>query len=255
MSSTKNKNAGFISLLKSSQDLSIDIPDLAHLLGKFIARAVADKILHHSFLEHTPVVSIFLSSFSFLEKQLESDYFWDTQKSPAAEEALKVANVLIEKNNGLELDMVWGVGGGQRPVRLLSEKIHLLIQEYFSSADKAEAERCLQSLGVLHFHHELVYTLLIQTSEKKEHEVRCVVLWSWFSTDSHFKKWNLQFALALDLLKYLQASSVLTVQQLSKGLERLFSDTSDISLDIPSFHQFLERCDYSLESSTGKKMN
>jgi hypothetical protein len=37
----------------------------------------------------------------------------------------------------------------------------------------------------------------------------------------------------------LGASSVLTVQQLSKGLERLFSDAADISLDIPTFHQFL----------------
>jgi programmed cell death protein 4 len=84
---------------------------------------------------------------------------------------LDFAQILIDKNNGLELDMVWGVGGGLRPVRILSEKIDLLIQEFFSSADKAEAERCLVSLGVPHFHHELVYTLLIQTSEQKEHEV------------------------------------------------------------------------------------
>ena len=33
----------------------------------------------------------------------------------------------------------------------------LLLKEYLSSGDIAEATRCLQDLEVPHFHHELVY--------------------------------------------------------------------------------------------------
>lgn len=79
--------------------------------------------------------------------------------------------MLISSNSGVELDTVWGIGGGLRPVRILSEKMDLLIQEYFNSSDKPEAERCLRTLAVPHFHHELVYMLLVDTAEKKQHEV------------------------------------------------------------------------------------
>lgn len=47
---------GFNSMLSSLDDLTIDVPDAPQILGKFIARAVADKILHHSFLENNVLV-------------------------------------------------------------------------------------------------------------------------------------------------------------------------------------------------------
>lgn len=37
----------------------------------------------------------------------------------------------------------------------------LLLKEYLSSGDIAEATRCLQELEVPHFHHELVYEVSI----------------------------------------------------------------------------------------------
>lgn len=40
---------------------------------------------------------------------------------------------------------------------LLFFQIVLLLKEYMSSGDIAEATRCLQELDVPHFHHELVY--------------------------------------------------------------------------------------------------
>ena len=56
----------------------------------------------------------------------------------------------------VRLDNVWGVGGGTRPVKYLVKKMVLLLQEYLSSSDIAEATRCLTELEVPHFHHELV---------------------------------------------------------------------------------------------------
>ncbi len=35
--------------------------------------------------------------------------------------------------------------------------MNLLLREYLSSGDIAEATRCLKDLDVPHFHHELVY--------------------------------------------------------------------------------------------------
>lgn len=37
----------------------------------------------------------------------------------------------------------------------------LLLKEYLSSVDVKEATRCLQELEVPHFHHELVYEVLV----------------------------------------------------------------------------------------------
>ena len=57
----------------------------------------------------------------------------------------------------MRLHNVWGVGGGSQPVKALSRRIHMLLEEYVSSCDATEAGRCLKELEVPHFHHELVY--------------------------------------------------------------------------------------------------
>lgn len=67
---------------------------------------------------------------------------------------------LLSMRHGLvRLDNVWGVGGGTRPVKYLVKKMSLLLEEFLSSADIAEATRCLLELEVPHFHHELVRIL------------------------------------------------------------------------------------------------
>jgi len=129
-----------------------------------------------------------------------------------------LADVLLNKNSGLELDAVWGIGGGQRPVRVLSEKMDGIIKEFFSSADAEEVGRCLKDLAVPHFHHEFVYKLLISTAEHKDKDT----------------------LLSVDLLKTLVNMGILTLQQVEQGFERVYSDAQDISIDIPTFHAFLE---------------
>lgn len=65
----------------------------------------------------------------------------------------------------VRLDNVWGVGGGTRPVKYLVKQMVMLLEEYLSSSDIAEATRCLQELEVPHFHHELVSNLLTRSSK------------------------------------------------------------------------------------------
>jgi len=186
--------SGFALILSQLPDLAIDVPNVAHDIGKFMSRAIMDKALHHGFL---------------------TDF---KPKSEKGEEAIKHAQVLIAKNNGLDLDTVWGFGGGLRPVKVLSEKIVALLEEYLSSSDVAEAQQCLSDLSVPHFHHELVYNAIYFGGERKQRDVDLI----------------------LELLKALSNNGLLTSQQLNSGYERIFSNANDISLDIPTFHSFLE---------------
>ena len=85
----------------------------------------------------------------------------------------------------MRLDNVWGVGGGRRPVKVLVNRVRihpslttyarekfdfsqikLLLEEFLSSADLKEAERCLLDLDVPHFHHELVYEAVVLVLER-----------------------------------------------------------------------------------------
>ena len=65
------------------------------------------------------------------------------------------------KHGMVRLDNVWGVGGGVRPVKYLVKKIVLLLKEYLCSGDIQEATLCLKELEVPHFHHELVYEVML----------------------------------------------------------------------------------------------
>jgi len=186
--------AGFAQILSQLPDLAIDVPNVAHDLAKYISRAIMDKALHHGFL---------------------NDF---NAKSDKAKEAIKQGQVFIQMNNGLDLDTIWGVGGGLRPVKVLSEKIIDLLEEYFVSSDQGEAQKCLGELDVPHFHHELVYNALYFAAERKQREVDLVI----------------------SLLKALSKNGLLTSQQIHSGFERIFSNANDISLDIPTFHSFLE---------------
>lgn len=52
-----------------------------------------------------------------------------------------------------------------RPVKSLVRQMNLLLKEYLSSGDAAEAQRCLRELEVPHFHHELVYETVVMALE------------------------------------------------------------------------------------------
>lgn len=140
---TRDIAAGFDLLLRELEELSLDTPDAADILGNFIARCVADDCLPPAFVSnHTKVTDA---------KMLA---------------CLKRAKVLLSMKHGIaRLDNVWGVGGGQRPVMFLISKMNLLLKEFLSSSDYEEAVRCLRELEVPHFHHELVYEAVVLALE------------------------------------------------------------------------------------------
>jgi len=99
---------GFDLLLERADDLAVDTPKLADLLGRFLARAVADEALPPKYI---------------MERAADPDL------SPVAIAAVKEAQVLLNVKHGLaRLSEIWGNDGGRRPVMQLSRKIDMIIQ-------------------------------------------------------------------------------------------------------------------------------
>ncbi|XP_027645072.1 programmed cell death protein 4 isoform X2 [Falco biarmicus] len=138
-----------------------------------------------------------------------------------ARAALDRATVLLSMTKGgKRIDNVWGSGGGQQSVKHLVKEIDMLLKEYLLSGDVLEAERCLQELEVPHFHHELVYEAVVMVLESTGEKT---------------------FKMILDLLKSLWRSSVITVDQMKRGYERVYCEIPDINLDVPHSYSVLER--------------
>lgn len=94
--------------------------------------------------------------------------------------AIRRAETLLHMKQGwAHLDNVWGMGGPLRPVKTITKQMALLLKEYLSSRDIDEAHRCLRDLEVPHFHHELVYEVIVMTMESLSHtteEAMCELL-------------------------------------------------------------------------------
>jgi len=196
--STNDLSNGFNELLNNLQDLTLDTPDAPTILGQFIARAVADDCLTWEFIEG----------------------YKGKVDSKLVIHALEKAEVLLQMGSIAQLDQVWGVGGGNRPVKYLTNKIVLLLEEYLSSADAQEAVRCLKELDVPHFYHEVVYQAAVIAIEK--------------STDVAAQRMT-------DILKLFTTTNLITPQQLKKGCLRLFYDMPEICVDVPAAYALLER--------------
>ncbi|XP_036407133.1 programmed cell death protein 4-like [Megalops cyprinoides] len=188
----------FDKMLKDLPDLILDTPEAPQMLGQFIARAIADHALPMGFLDH-------------YKGKVDCDH---------ARAALDRAAVLLSmKREMVRLDNVWGVGGGQRPVRHLIKEMNLLLKEYLVSGEVSEAEHCLRDLEVPHFHHELVYEAVVMVLESKgETAVRMMV----------------------KLLKAFWETGLITLDQMNRGFERVYQELPEISLDVPLAHNIME---------------
>ncbi|XP_019644335.1 PREDICTED: programmed cell death protein 4-like isoform X4 [Branchiostoma belcheri] len=195
----KEMATAFDSILDDLADLTLDTPDAPHVVGSFIARAVADDVLPPKYVTE----------------------YRGSGDSKQTRAALDRAHVLLSMKHGMvRLDNVWGVGGGQRPVKYLIKKMNMLLREYLSSRDIQEATRCLQELEVPHFHHELVYEAVVTVLEAGSEQVDTAILM---------------------LLKSLADAIILTVDQIDRGFDRVFESMPDIVLDVPNAHTVLER--------------
>ncbi|XP_059084120.1 programmed cell death protein 4-like [Tigriopus californicus] len=160
--SQRDIGKAFDYLLSQLTDLILDTPEAPHVLGNFMARAIADDCIPPKFIKS-------------YKGNVETDY---------AKASLRRADNLLSMKHGLvRLDNVWGVGGGIRPVKYLIKKIVMLLKEYLCSGDIQEATLCLKELEVPHFHHELVYeavVLVIESMHEKTDEAMCKLLQSLF---------------------------------------------------------------------------
>uniref|UniRef100_A0A493TDG3 Programmed cell death protein 4 n=1 Tax=Anas platyrhynchos platyrhynchos TaxID=8840 RepID=A0A493TDG3_ANAPP len=189
----------FDKMLQDLPDLILDTPEAPQMLGQFIARAVADHALPLDFLER-------------YKGRVDCEH---------ARAALDRAAVLLRiKRDVNRLDNVWGVGGGQRPVKHLVKEMNLLLREYLLSGEVSEAERCLRALEVPHFHHELVYEAVVMVLEG--------------SGDA-------PVTMMVTLLKVLWETGLVTLDQMNRGFQRVYAELGDISLDVPLAHGLLER--------------
>ncbi|XP_045540933.1 programmed cell death protein 4 [Papilio machaon] len=202
--SAKDIAYAFERLMEKLPDLVLDTPDAAVLLSNFIARCVADDCLPPRFV-HTPS-----------HKELNSH----------ARQAIQRAETLLSMKQGLvRLDNIWGVGGGIRPVKWLIRQIQLLLKEYLTSGDLAEAMRCVRELEVPHFHHELVYETVLLAVEAINSSVEDQLC---------------------TFLAELRRCVIVTPDQMDRGFLRVLEDMSDIVLDVPLAYimldRFVERC-------------
>lgn len=189
----------FNTMLTDLPDLILDTPEAPQMLGQFIARAVADHALPLNFLDR-------------YKGRVDCEH---------ARAALDRAAVLLRiKREIIRLDNVWGVGGGQRPVKHLIKEMNLLLQEFMLSGQVEEAERCLRDLEVPHFHHEVVYEAVVMVLEGSA-EGRVIM--------------------AVRLLKALWESGLITLDQMNRGFQRVYGELPDLSLDVPLAHVVLEK--------------
>uniref|UniRef100_A0A673HPJ6 Programmed cell death protein 4 n=1 Tax=Sinocyclocheilus rhinocerous TaxID=307959 RepID=A0A673HPJ6_9TELE len=196
--SESDMSRAFDKMLKELPDLILDTPEAPQMLGQFIARAIADHAIPMSFLD-------------CYKGKVDCDH---------ARAALDRASVLLSmKREIMRLDNVWGVGGGQRPVKHLIKEMNLLLKEYLVSGVLSEAERCLRDLEVPHFHHELVYEAVVMVLE---------------STG------DAALQMMVKLLKIFWKTGLITLDQMNRGFQRVYDELPEISLDVPHAHSIME---------------
>lgn len=214
---------GFDMLLSNLPDLILDTPDASHLLGNFIARAVADDCLAPKYVHSLARNSRRHSPKNGHEavNGEEEDAGAGRQLNELAQQALDYAEGhLSNQSSWAHLDNVWGVAGGLRPVKTITTQMELCLKEYILSRDIQEAQRCIRALEVPHFHHELVYEAIILSLEALNEGVE----------DAMAK-----------LLKSLEQMCIVTLEAIEQGFQRVYEDIQDISLDIPLAYIIIER--------------
>lgn len=201
LTDTDTIQRGFCNAIRQLDDLSLDTPDADHVIAKFIARGVADEILYPKYV----------LSFDISRKQ-------DDDK---VRRCIKKAKGLINTSQGLaRLEYVWGVSGARSPVQGLVKEITLILEEYITSGSLEETANCIRKLKAAHFHHEVVYRMVLIAIESGDHKV---------------------IQMMVSLLQSIGSAgeNLVSDTQLKGGLDRILTDIHDIALDVPHVKRHL----------------
>ncbi|XP_073006917.1 MA3 DOMAIN-CONTAINING TRANSLATION REGULATORY FACTOR 1-like isoform X1 [Typha latifolia] len=138
--------SGFVMLLDSADDTSLDILDASNELALFLARAVTDDVL----------VPLNLDDIN--EK---------LRPNSSGIETVRMARVLVSaRHSGERILRCWGGGTGWA-VEDAKDKITKLLEEFAIGGDLAEACQCIRDLGMPFFNHEVVKKALVMAMEKQ----------------------------------------------------------------------------------------
>ena len=191
---------GFVRLVESADDLSIDVPDAAETLGMFIARAIIDDVLPPSFPDNVAALS--------------------TCEGKKAQETLLLAHGHLSGHGHIDRVLrAWG-DFDKSPLDSAKALIKSMLQEYVVTNDVTETRRCLYDLQMPFFHHEFVKQAL-NTALEAPKDCNTV-------------------AVILGLFKVLGDSGELSASQLQKGFIRTDGAIDDLSLDVPDAKVKLE---------------
>ncbi|XP_033109728.1 programmed cell death protein 4-like isoform X2 [Anneissia japonica] len=120
---------GFLRLLESLNDLTLDTPGAPEMIGQFIARAIADDCLPPRFIQD-------------FKGKVHSDLM---------RESLDKADNLLNRKHGLcRLDDVWGVGGGRRPTKILIKRSTIMVIEHLEDPGHTIANKMSKLMKVMY---------------------------------------------------------------------------------------------------------
>jgi len=123
---------GFQTALDKLDDASLDIPEAAQMLGKFIARAIVDEIVPPAFLKSC------------------------SSESNLAKDAVALATGLInDSHRSRKLEHVWGPGD-LFSVKRIKQEVHKIIEEYIANEDRVEADHALRKLNAPSYNFQFV---------------------------------------------------------------------------------------------------
>ncbi|KAI3464180.1 hypothetical protein Pfo_020843 [Paulownia fortunei] len=124
-------------------------------------------------------------------------------------ETVRMAQSLIAaRHAGERILRCWGGGTGWA-VEDAKDKIQKLLEEYESGGVVSEACHCIRDLGMPFFNHEVVKKALVMAMEKKNDRM-------------------------LDLLQECFSEGLITMNQMTKGFNRIKDGLDDLALDIPN---------------------
>ncbi|VDM17548.1 unnamed protein product [Hydatigera taeniaeformis] len=252
---------GFQLLLDDMPDIVIDVPKAPEYVGRFIARAVADDILPPKFVQqckevnaamppagtspvvadtaHPPVriasrrdsasisesVGANTRSSSGVSSGCNSSaHATSSGDAPAnyALQAINKAEALLTLSHAYRhLDIVWGIPPNERVTTMLMKQIYCILLEYLRTGSFEDALSSLQELDSPHFHHELVYQAILLVLARE--------------ADDHVSD------RMLELLDTLCRSVVISFDQLTMGVKRVYAELPELHQDLPIVYVLLER--------------
>ncbi|XP_074268812.1 MA3 DOMAIN-CONTAINING TRANSLATION REGULATORY FACTOR 4-like [Silene latifolia] len=144
--STEDTVNGFVLLLESTEDMSLDILNASNELALFLARAMIDDVLAPLNLDE-------------IASKLPPNCH--------GIECVHMARSLVfSRHAGERILRCWG-GGSGRAVEDAKHKVLKLLEEYERGGTVKEACQCIRDLGMPFFNHEVVKRALVMAMEKK----------------------------------------------------------------------------------------